>query len=80
MEEFLKPGQEVKFKRQFAPGVGGIIKAVWISNHGVLYQVQYFIQGKMEEPYVMKEMFDTVDEQPAPAGFRLNGPKFEKPI
>ena len=72
--DVLKPGQEVKFKRQFA-NINGIIKAVWISDNGVLYQVVYFNQGKIEDPYVTRGMFDVVEEQPVPAGFRLNAPK-----
>lgn len=68
----LKPGQEVKFKKQFANVHNGIIKAVWISNNGVLYQVAYFTNGKLEEPYVPRAMFDPVNEEPAQVGFRLN--------
>jgi hypothetical protein len=74
MTEYVKPGQEVKFKKQFNSAHNGIIKAVWISNNGVLYQVAYFVQGKLEEPYIQREMFDIVDEEPIAAGFRLSTP------
>ena len=73
-EDFLRPGQEVKFKKQFAI-INGVIKAVWIGENGVQYQVAYFNQGKLEEPYVIREMFEPVNEQPIAAGFRLNEPK-----
>lgn len=75
----LKPGTEVKFKKQFANAFHGIIKAVWISSDGVLYQVQYFNNGHVEEPYVLREMFDVVDGDPIAAGFRLNPPTPAKP-
>jgi hypothetical protein len=73
--EILKPGQEVRFKKQFANIHNGIIKAVWISDNGVLYQVMYFNQGTIQEPYVQRQMFDVVDSPPTPAGFQLNEPK-----
>lgn len=74
-EDILRPGTEIQFKKQFANVHNGIIKAVWISNNGVLYQVVYFNQGKIEDPYVQREMFDVVESPPTPAGFRLNEPK-----
>lgn len=74
MDNLLRPGQEVKFRKQFANVHNGIIKAVWISGEGVLYQVQYFNQGIIQEPYVVREMFEVVEGDPIPAGFRLNTP------
>ena len=73
-EDVLKPGQEVKIKKQFG-NMNGIIKAVWIGSNGVQYQVQYFNAGKLEDPYIVREMFDPVNEQPIQAGFRLNEPQ-----
>jgi hypothetical protein len=71
-ENILRPGTEVKFKKQFANVHNGLIKAVWISSDGVLYQVVYFNAGHIEEPYLPREMFDVVETDPVPAGFRLN--------
>lgn len=75
--DMMKPGQEVKFRKQFGGSSinHGTIKAVWISSNGVLYQVAYIHSGKLEEPYVPGEMIEPVNNEPLPTGFQLNKPK-----
>lgn len=74
-DNIVKPGTEVKFKRQFATNYNGIIKAVWIGESGVQYQVAYFNQGVMQEPYVTRDMFEVVDQRPISTGFQISSPK-----
>ena len=71
MENPIKPGTEVKFKKQFGAMHNGIIKAVWLAESGVQYQIAFFNQGILQEPYVPRQMFDVVEHDPIPAGFRL---------
>lgn len=67
----LKPGTLVKFKKEYSP-IRGVIKAVWIGDGGIQYMVAYMNNGELRDPYVPREMFDVVDEEPLPYGFRLN--------
>jgi hypothetical protein len=43
--------------------------------NSVQYQVAFFNQGTLQEPYIPRQMFDVVDHDPIPAGFRLQEPK-----
>lgn len=70
-DAILKPGTLVKFKSQYSP-IRGVIKAVWIGDGGIQYMVAYMNNGELRDPYVPREMFDVVEEEPIPSGFRLN--------
>lgn len=74
LNDIIRPGTEIKFKKQFS-NINGIVKAVWIGGDGVQYEVTYMHNGVINNQYIPKEMFEVVDHQPAPAGFRLNEPK-----
>lgn len=73
MMDIVKPGTEVRFKKQFAANMHGIVKAVWIGGTGgpdtVQYQIQYCHNGQFHEPYVLREMFEVVEGPEKPAGF-----------
>lgn len=58
LNQIVKPGTEIKFKKQFSVNYNGIVKAVWIGDGSVQYQISYFNQGIVQEPYVLREMFD----------------------
>lgn len=72
-DAIIKPGTLVRFKKEYA-NIRGVVKAVWIGEGGIQYMVAYLNAGELRDPYVPKEMFEIVDEEPIPAGFRLNSP------
>ena len=73
MEEILRPGTEVKIKKQFGVLPNAIISAVFMAggSGGVQYELCYFYSGDLKKGYIPREMFDVVTEEPVGIGFRL---------
>lgn len=67
--DLIKPGTEVKTKHQYG-GINGVVKAVWVGESGVQYQIAYMANGSLQEPYLPRVMFD-IAPATTPVGFQL---------